>query len=142
MAKHVGERPADLGRKLRFEEFYSENDLPGLLLSGSGDIDFGLVDEIEEVESSLTNLHTGINRSLSFYLRTKSRIDKLQQDVVNSRLDEHEKKQICSRLQDLRSICRLGINEILFSYWHVLHLPLFIMLILSGLIHVAVVHLY
>ena len=130
------------GSKRRFEEFYSENDLPGLLLSGSGDIDFGLVDEIEEVESGLTNLHTGINRSLGFYLRIKSRIGKLQREVMTSRLDEHEKKQICKRLQDLRSICRLGINEILFSYWHVLHLPLFIMLILSGLIHVVVVHLY
>ena len=130
------------GRKLRFEELHSDNDLPGLLLSGSGDIDFGLVDDLEDIESQLTCLHTGVNRSLGFYLGTKSRIGKLQRDVVKSSLDEREKRQIYVRLKELRSICLLGINEILFSYWHVLHLPLFIMLILSGLIHVAVVHFY
>lgn len=130
------------GRKLRFEEFYSDSDLPGLLLSGTGDIDFGLIDDIEAIESALTSRHTGTNRSLVFYLGMKSRIGKLRRDAVHSSLDEREKNQIHVRLKELRSICLLGINEILFSYWHVLHLPLFVMLILSGFIHVAVVHFY
>lgn len=130
------------GSKRRFEEFYCDNDLSGLLLDGSGDIDFAVVDELEEVESRLTGLRTGVNRSLGFYLGTKSHIGKLERKVENSNLGERVKSQICARLKDLRSICRFGINEILFSYWHVLHLPLFIMLILSGFIHVFVVHFY
>ena len=34
------------------------------------------------------------------------------------------------------------LYERLFSLWHLLHLPLFIMLIISGAVHVVVVHLY
>ena len=130
------------GSKVRFEEFYSCDDLPGLLLNGTGDLDLNLADDFSEVEEKLSNLHTGINRSLGFYLGMKSRVGKLHKRVASSDLSRQEKKQVYLRLKDLRSICVLGINEILFSYWHVLHLPLFILLILSGVIHVVVVHLY
>lgn len=130
------------GSKVQFKEFYSGDDLPSLLLSGSSGIDFDLVDDFEVIEEKLTDSHTGVNRSLVFYLRMKSQLGKLQRRVSGSDLDNHEKKLIYLRIKNLRSICVLGINEILFSYWHVLHLPLFIMLILSGVIHVVVVHLY
>ena len=72
----------------------------------------------------------------------RTRIDRLRRVLRKSKLPDSDKKRVFLRLRALRSICVLGINEILFSYWHILHLPLFIMLIMSGLIHVAVVHLY
>jgi hypothetical protein len=130
------------GRKVRFEEYYSDENLAVLLLRGSGTIDPAIADEYEELERQLTNLHTGENRSLRFYLKMKARVNKLRRSVTRSDLKGSGKEQIYCRLKDLRSICLLGINEILFSYWHILHLPLFIMLILSGLVHVAVVHFY
>jgi hypothetical protein len=130
------------GRKVRFEDLYAGSELPGIMLNSGGEIDFGLVEEFEEIEQQLLQRHTGINRSIGFYRRMRSRIRRLQAEVTGSRLDAKEKKLIQVRLKGLRSICRLGINEILFSYWHVLHLPLFIMLILSGFVHVVVVHLY
>lgn len=36
----------------------------------------------------------------------------------------------------------LRVNERLFSLWHVLHFPLFIMLLVTGIVHVFVVHIY
>jgi hypothetical protein len=130
------------GSKLRFEEFHSNVDLSVLLNKGSIVIDSAIVKEFNDVETSLSNLHTGVNRSIGFYMRMKSRIRKLNRNIARTTLDKPQKRQIYIRLRDLRSICRLGINEVLFSYWHVLHLPLFIMLILSGFIHVFVVHFY
>ncbi|MCG6889480.1 MAG: pyridine nucleotide-disulfide oxidoreductase [Gammaproteobacteria bacterium] len=130
------------GSKLRFEEFHSNVDLSGLLVNGSRAIDAAIVKEFNDVETSLSNLHTGVNRSIFFYMRMKSRIWKLYRNINKTALNKQAKRQIYIRLRDLRSICRLGINEVLFSYWHVLHLPLFILLILSGLIHVFVVHFY
>lgn len=130
------------GRKMHFDELYSKQDLPTPLLQGSGKQLGKFVLEFNEIETSLTNRHTGINRSLRFYRSMRSRVDRLLRIVKKSNLLAEDKKQMLRRLRALRSICVLGINEILFSYWHVLHLPLFIMLILSGLIHVAVVHLY
>ena len=130
------------GRKIRFEEFYSGDDLSGLLSGRSIAIDAHIAHEFKQVEENLTNLHTGINRSLGFYRGMKSRIGRLRRDVARSSLDRAEKKQIYLRLKNLRSICAVGINEIFFSYWHVFHIPLLVMLVLSGIIHVLAVHLY
>jgi len=130
------------GSKVHFEEFHSNVVLTELLANGSCAIDSAIVKEFNDVETNLSNLHTGVNRSIVFYLRMKSRIRRLYRNIAKTALDKSQKRQIYIRLRDLRSICRLGINEILFSYWHVLHLPLFIMLILSGVIHVFVVHFY
>jgi hypothetical protein len=154
------------GSKVRFEEFYSGDKLASMLLRRAGverrqhedgelqgserrqrsrradTNDSSIADEYEEIEEQLTNLHTGINRSLGFYRSMNSRISKLRRQIDRSDLNQKAKKLIYRRLKDLRSICSLGTREILFSYWHILHLPLFIMLILSGLVHVAAVHLY
>lgn len=42
----------------------------------------------------------------------------------------------------IRRVGSLAIYDRLFAAWHVLHLPLFFMLILTALIHVVAVHLY
>jgi hypothetical protein len=154
------------GSKVRFEEFYSGDKLASMLLRRSGidrrqhedgelsegerrlasrrseTNDSSIANEYEEIEERLTNQHTGVNRSLGFYRSMNSRISKLRRQIDKSNLDQKAKKLIYQRLKDLRSICALGTKEILFSYWHIFHLPLFIMLILSGLVHVAAVHLY
>jgi hypothetical protein len=154
------------GSKVHFEEFYSGDKLASMLLRRAGvdrrqheaelssggerrllmrradTNDSSIADEYEEIEEQLTNLHTGINRSLGFYRSVNSRISKLRRQINKSNLNQKAKKLIYQRLKDLRSICSLGTKEILFSYWHIFHLPLFIMLILSGVVHVAAVHLY
>ncbi|MGD8349815.1 MAG: hypothetical protein PVI79_11285 [Gammaproteobacteria bacterium] len=130
------------GRKIRFDDLYASGQLHGMLMGGKEAIDFDIVDEFERIQKALTGSHTGDNRSLMFYRRMKVRIGKLRKKLRGSDLGTDEKRQIQRALKGLHSICVLGINEILFSYWHVLHLPLFVMLILTGFIHVAVVHLY
>jgi hypothetical protein len=45
-------------------------------------------------------------------------------------------------LGTVRKIAGFSFYERLFSLWHVLHLPLFIMLLISGVIHVYAVHMY
>ena len=154
------------GSKVHFEEFYSGDKLASMLLRRAGvdrrqhdngelpeserrlasrradTDDSSIANEYEEIEERLTNLHTGVNRSLGFYRSMNSRISKLRRQIDKSNLNQKAKKLIYLRLKDLRSICALGTKEILFSYWHILHLPLFFMLILSGLVHVAAVHLY
>lgn len=42
----------------------------------------------------------------------------------------------------LRKTAAFKVYERLFSLWHVLHLPLFIMMILTAIIHIFAVHLY
>lgn len=42
----------------------------------------------------------------------------------------------------VRRVAELSTYERLFSLWHVLHLPLFFMLLIAGVVHVIAVHVY
>jgi hypothetical protein len=50
--------------------------------------------------------------------------------------------QISVHLATIRKIAGLAFYERLFSLWHLLHLPIFFMLIATGLVHVYAVHAY
>lgn len=45
-------------------------------------------------------------------------------------------------LGQVRQVTRFNSFERLFSLWHIVHVPFFVMMILSGLFHVFAVHLY
>jgi len=39
-------------------------------------------------------------------------------------------------------VAQFSFYERLFAFWHVLHLPIFYMMVLSALVHVLAVHMY
>jgi hypothetical protein len=47
-----------------------------------------------------------------------------------------------SRRRSSWRVAELDSYERLFALWHVLHLPLFFMLLVAGIAHVIAVHLY
>jgi hypothetical protein len=49
---------------------------------------------------------------------------------------------VSRRLTATRSVAELRVYERLFALWHVLHLPLFFMLLAAGIVHVIAVHIY
>lgn len=51
-------------------------------------------------------------------------------------------QHVSARLESVRKIAGLGLYERLFSAWHLLHFPLFLMLVISGIVHVFAVHIY
>ena len=51
-------------------------------------------------------------------------------------------RYIDDRLAATRRVVEFDAFERLFSLWHALHLPLFLMLLIAGVVHVAAVHLY
>jgi hypothetical protein len=42
----------------------------------------------------------------------------------------------------MRQVAQLSLFERLFSLWHIFHMPLFILLVISALVHVLAVHMY
>ena len=42
----------------------------------------------------------------------------------------------------IRDVGQFGAYERLFSFWHLLHIPLMVLLLLTGVIHVIAVHMY
>jgi hypothetical protein len=45
-------------------------------------------------------------------------------------------------LYTVRKVAGFSLFERLFSMWHILHMPLFIMLLITGIVHVYAVHMY
>ncbi len=64
-----------------------------------------------------------------------------------SRIEQHQhlnasRVHIANYLSTIRKIAGLGFYERLFYLWHMLHMPIFFMLIITGFIHVFAVHTY
>lgn len=59
-----------------------------------------------------------------------------------ARLLRSERQRLGAYLAALRKLNQLAFYTRLFSLWHVLHFPLFLMLVISGIVHVVAVHLY
>jgi hypothetical protein len=130
------------GEKIRFEELYHQNknwDQQLIVLRQKRP---DIVDELRAIEQKLVNRHTGLNRSFWFFKSTRWKLNGLKKKLRKAINRSEERKMLLNRMGSLQSICNLGVNEILFSYWHILHYPLFILLVFSGITHVAVVHFY
>jgi len=83
------------------------------------------------------------------------RTNRIVHQLLKSRLDEKhlsetEAKEIKRQLKisikqyltNTNSVVEYVVYERIFSLWHVLHLPLFIIMLLTGLFHVYAVHMY
>ncbi len=114
-----------------------------------------IFDEMEKLEKiSLSPAH-GLMHSLRLSRMTRRevrRVKKLLKVLLNDeRVSDSQAGRTTARLvrqsaEDyflaIKRASELQVNERLFSWWHILHLPLFIMMVIAGIVHVVVVHLY
>ena len=63
-----------------------------------------------------------------------------RQEIQRHRRDA--KRYLTTYIRTVRKVAELGFYERLFSFWHLLHLPLFLMLTVAAVIHVVAVHMY
>ena len=69
---------------------------------------------------------------------TRSRVVNWQRD----RLTLAASRYVEARLMAARRVAEFEASERLFAAWHILHLPLFFMLVIFGVVHVIAVHVY
>lgn len=58
------------------------------------------------------------------------------------RLLDTTQRFLRQHLGETRRIAQFGFYERLFSWWHIVHVPFFLMMVLSGVVHVLAVHMY
>ena len=80
---------------------------------------------------------------------SKNLIRLAQAAIQNMHQPEKSRKLIAAMhehmeqyLLSIKRASAFRIHERLFALWHIFHLPLFIMMLLSGIVHVLVVHMY
>jgi hypothetical protein len=57
-------------------------------------------------------------------------------------VEQKGREYVDHRLEAARRVAQFEGYEQLFALWHVLHLPLFILLLIAGIVHVVSVHVY
>lgn len=78
-----------------------------------------------------------LTQHLSAYYRKRARSPQ-QLTIIQQKLYEDNAILLIA----LKKIPRLQLFERLFSLWHVVHIPIFILMIISVLVHILVVHMY
>jgi len=90
------------------------------------------------------NYSNGRSR-LRRYVRAAIRVTAARHKAVAKQSDRFERvafDYVSRRMKLTREVVEFRIYEKLFSVWHVLHMPLFLMLIAAGIVHVISVHVY
>lgn len=82
-------------------------------------------------------------------LMTQVRREIMQKAMTSAVVGQHAERleatisgYLHQHLGQVRQVTRFASFERLFSLWHIVHVPFFVMMILSGLFHVFAVHLY
>jgi hypothetical protein len=84
-------------------------------------------------------------RRLNRYVRVALLTAAKQSAVVakqQPRLARTARDYVAQRIGATREVSEFQAYTQLFSLWHVLHLPLFFMLLIAGIVHVIAVHVY
>ena len=82
---------------------------------------------------------------LNGYVRRALRAAAKQSPVLakqQPRLSRTARDYVAQRIYATREVSEFQAYTQLFSLWHVLHLPLFFMLLIAGIVHVIAVHVY
>lgn len=58
------------------------------------------------------------------------------------RLESNSRRYAAGRLEKLRKFAQFLLFERLFSIWHVVHYPLFVVLVVAVIVHIVAVHMY
>lgn len=82
-----------------------------------------------------------IRRYLSRGLRAAAATSPVVADHADS-FAASARRYVDLRLDTARRIAEFTACEKLFALWHVLHMPLFFMLLIAGIVHVIAVHVY
>ncbi len=82
-----------------------------------------------------------LTKRLKYVLREKRNREGLSRKEAK-RLEKIARKELSAHLGTALNVAEFTIYERLFSLWHLFHFPLFLMLVVTALIHVIAVHMF
>jgi hypothetical protein len=89
--------------------------------------------------------HHVVRLRLYLRIRREVQVRALVSETVNanaSKLRKTANTYVTQQVRLMRQVAQLSFYERLFSLWHLFHMPLFILLVVSALVHVLAVHMY
>ncbi|PKG99129.1 pyridine nucleotide-disulfide oxidoreductase [Paraglaciecola sp. MB-3u-78] len=100
---------------------------------------------IQHCEQKLQKVNTvlgSLSTSMSLSLTTRFAQRRIKREMKTAAVNTDTICHLLDYLQAVRKIANLAFYERLFSLWHLLHMPIFFMLVITGFVHVYAVHRY
>ena len=115
-----------------------------------------LRERLDSMEAKVLQSYTGLTKSLGHVIymafnakRVRVKVSRIlhtleQAGVADKPLPDKEivLQSLHRYTLALRKVAAFKVYERLFSYWHILHMPLFIMMIVTAVVHIFAVHVY
>lgn len=136
------------GTKISLSELRQDTSTSHAALSSASAIDASLEADINKLEATALQIYANIFSSLWHVMLLGMKSRRLQKRIIKAITASAapNKSQTINTatkyLVALRQIAAFRVYERLFSLWHVFHLPLFFMMIITSIIHVFAVHMY
>jgi len=143
------------GRRITLNELKHELETKHTALLRIYEMDEKLKQRITRMENKALSDYKGVGTSLVYVIsmaidarrlkyRSMRMVRKCKKDgSAPAELDSKVTKNFIRRYTvALRRIAHFRLFERLFSLWHVMHMPLFIMMIITAVVHIFAVHLY
>ena len=138
------------GRRTDVEELQRHADVLRESIPDELSITPDLLDKIKHFKENITTkaggIHTSIWVLLSVGFRTWLLYFRFRRSIngkpSSSSIDGLLIRHVGAHLSSIRKLAEYRFYERFFKIWHVVHLPLFLMLVLSGILHVVAVHMY
>lgn len=150
------------GRVATLEDLKSESKAAGLDMRQDMAMDSAIIDALQHHEDEMLKVDRGwlsvflhlvllgsrtrlmrwrLKRRLARELKERAR----QTQWTRRELRMHTragKRHIGAYIMSVRKVAEYRVYQRVFALWHVLHIPLFVMLVTSGVVHIVAVHLY
>ena len=144
------------GSRITLNELKQETENNHVELLNMYDMDAVLNSRLKKMEDKVLQSHTGLMTSLLHVVSLAINAHRLKRKVMNLVNESYDKSDNDKTLPDrktvalsvnrytlaLRKTAAFRVYERLFSLWHILHLPLFFMMIITAVIHIFAVHMY
>ena len=144
------------GSRVTLNELNQDTENNHIELLKMYDIDEVLNSQLNKMEDKVLKTHTGLMTSLFHVISLAINAHRLKRKVMSLVSESVDKNDVEKTLPDRKMVARsvnrytralrktaaFTVYERLFSLWHILHLPLFIMMIITAVIHIFAVHMY
>ncbi|RMH15714.1 MAG: transcriptional regulator [Gammaproteobacteria bacterium] len=120
--------------KLEHEFSFSEEDVKRIH-------DYGQI-FLSDSNSVLFSLHETFSTAIQTRLANTRELALLAGQGLDRKQYKRARKLLKRYFSSIRKTARFRLYKNLFGLWHVLHFPLFVMMVVTGIVHVFAVHIY
>ena len=114
----------------------------------------GLNERLESLDSAVSQTPAGLSDSIKILISSLYESRKIIKNIKKSLIilenrntdatvtQKHSCLSVRSYLSSIVKVSEHMVYERLFSWWHIIHIPLFFLLIISVVVHIIAVHMY